>query len=76
MKFPTGRIRHLNCFASDHRPILLSLDAGGERHKWRKKPFRFEAMWVTDSECRDTISRAWSCSPSGTLMYATAMKLK
>ena len=75
-KFPTGRVRRLNCFTSDHCPILLSLDAGGERHKWHCKPFRFEAMWVTDSECRDTISRAWSCSPSGTLMYATAMKLK
>ena len=43
-KFPTGRVRHLNCFTSDHRPILLSLDAGGERHKWHRKPFRFEAM--------------------------------
>ena len=32
-KFPTGRVGHLNCFTSDHRPILLSLDAGEERHR-------------------------------------------
>lgn len=32
-KFPAGRVRHLNRFTSDHRPILLSLDVGGERHK-------------------------------------------
>nr|POE89688.1 hypothetical protein CFP56_38072 [Quercus suber] len=47
-----------------------------ERHKWHRKPFRFEAMWVTDSGCRDTISQAWSCSPGGTAMYATTVKLK
>lgn len=29
-KFPTGRVKHLNCFTSDHRLILLSLDDNGE----------------------------------------------
>lgn len=43
-KFPTSRVRQLNCFTSDHRHILLSMDAGGERHKWRRKPFRFKTM--------------------------------
>ena len=43
-KFLTGRIKHLNCFTSDHRSILLSLDENGEHQKWRRKPFRFEAM--------------------------------
>nr|POE75834.1 hypothetical protein CFP56_05104 [Quercus suber] len=31
---------------------------------------------LEEGRCRDTISRAWSCSPDGTPMYATAMKLK
>ena len=75
-KFPTSRVRHLNCFTSNHHPILLSLDVGGEHHKWRRKPFRFKVIWVTDSRCKDTISRAWNCSTGGTPMYATAMKLK
>ena len=43
-KFPTGRVKHLNYFTSDHRPILLSLDDNGEQQKWTRKPFRFEAM--------------------------------
>lgn len=30
-KFPTGRVRYLNCFTSDHRPILVSLVTGGEK---------------------------------------------
>lgn len=32
-RFPTGRVKHLNCFTSDHRPILLSLDGNGEHKK-------------------------------------------
>lgn len=33
-RYPTGRIKHLSCFTSDHRPILLSLDTDGERQRW------------------------------------------
>ena len=58
-KFSTGRVKHLNCFTLDHRPILLSLDADGEPHKWRRKLFRFEAMWVSDLGCKDTNTQAW-----------------
>ena len=57
--FPTGRVKHLNCFTSDHRPILLSLDGCIEYQKWRRKPFRFEAMWSSDPECKEVIERAW-----------------
>ena len=40
-RFPTGRIKHLHCFTSNHRPILLSLDSNGENQLWKRKPFRF-----------------------------------
>ena len=65
-KFPTGRVRHLNCFTSDHCLILLSLDDNEEHQKWRRKPFHFEAMWVSDSGCRDIITKKWDCIPDGT----------
>lgn len=74
--FPTGWVKHLNGFTSNHRLILLSLDANGEHKKWRWKPFRFKAMWVSDSDCRKVISRAWDCTPDGTPMFATTKKLK
>ena len=61
-KFPTGRMRRIHCFTSDHRPILLALDPNGEHQRWRWKPFRFEAMWLTDLGCRDIVTRAWKCS--------------
>ena len=75
-KFPTGRARHLNCFTSDHHSIILPLDVNGENKKWRRKPFRFEAMWVRDSGCKDIITKAWDCTPKGTHMFVATKKLK
>ena len=75
-KFPMGRVRHIHCFTSDHRPILLTLDPNGEHQRWRWKPFHFKAMWLTDSGRRDIVTRAWECSAEGTPMFIAAKKLK
>ena len=56
--FPTGRIKHLNCYTSNHRPILLSLDTDSEFQKWCRKPFWFEAMWISDPKCKEVVKRA------------------
>ncbi|KAK7854740.1 hypothetical protein CFP56_031089 [Quercus suber] len=68
-RFPTRRIRHLHCFTSDHRLILLSLDSNGKHQRWRRKPFQFEAIWLTSLDCNDVISRAWAINHDGTLMH-------
>ena len=70
-KFPMGRIKHLNCFTLNYRPILLSLDENVEHQKWRQKPFHFKAMWVKDPGCKEIITRAWDC----TLMVCLCMQL-
>ena len=75
-RFPTGRVQVLSCFTSDHRPILLTLDAEGEKQRWRRKPFRFEAMWLTDPGCHNMVVRAWESNPDGLPMYKTTKKLK
>ena len=56
-RFPTDRVKHLNCFTSNHQPIILSLAANGEQQRWRRKPFRFEAMWTLNPACREAIPR-------------------
>ena len=66
----------MHCFTSDHRPLLLSLEGHGEYQKWRRKPFRFEAMWTDDPECKEVVARAWDCAPTGTPMFVAATKLK
>ncbi|KAK7842528.1 hypothetical protein CFP56_013603 [Quercus suber] len=45
-KFPAASVRHLHCFASDHRPILLLLDPNGESVRWKQKPFRFGEIFA------------------------------
>ena len=76
-RYSTGRVTHLHCYSSDHRPILLALDPNEESQKWKRKPFRFEAMWVTDPDGGNTISRAWSHQCEyGTPMFTVASKLK
>lgn len=75
-KFPTGRVRHLNRFTSDHHPILVSLVTGDERQRWRRKSFRFEATWSTESACNGVVSRAWDCNPNGSLMVVATKKLE
>ena len=74
-RFPTGRIRHLNCYTLDHRPILLSLDSNGETQSWKRKPFCFEVMWLTDLECSGVISTAWACNAEGSPMVVATKKV-
>lgn len=75
-RFPTGRVQHLHCYTSDHRPILLSLDSNGERQRWRRKPFLFESMWVSEPSCKTTVAEAWAGPRSGTPMFNVTTKLK
>ena len=32
---PIGKVKHLNCFTSDHRHLLLALDPNGESQRWK-----------------------------------------
>ena len=41
-----------------------------------EKPFRFEAMWVSDSDCREVISKVWHYTPDGTPMFKATKKLQ
>ena len=75
-KFPVGKVKHLNCFTSDYRPIILALNVDGEQQKWCQILFRFEAMQILDPGCRETITKAWDCAPNGTPMFVASQKLK
>lgn len=57
-RFPMDKVQHLLCFTSNHRPLLLALDPNGESRKWKQKLFRFEAMWLMDLGCSDTVAKA------------------
>ena len=47
---------HLSCNSSDHVPILVSLS--GVNTPTRKKLFRFEQMWLSNSSCEEVVVSA------------------
>ena len=75
-KFPAASVRHLHCYASDHRPILLMFDPNGEFVRWKWKPFHFEEMWLVDRGYGDIVKKAWKAWPRGQLMYRVVTKIK
>ena len=74
--FPIARVQHLHCYTLDHRLIVLFLNVNGEKQKWRRKPFRFESMWVVDPGCRAVINDAWAELVAGNPMFIATTKMK
>ncbi|KAL8160998.1 hypothetical protein V2J09_012487 [Rumex salicifolius] len=56
--WPEATVRHLPKFSFDHTPLLLKLDprAGPNR---RRRPFRFEAVWLAHPSFHEFIHSAW-----------------
>ena len=60
LKFLGSKVYHLQCASSDHRPLLVvfaPLDL-----PQRKRPFRFEEMWLSNSGCGETVQATWNHS--------------
>ncbi|KAK6161981.1 hypothetical protein DH2020_001822 [Rehmannia glutinosa] len=59
-RFPDYKIEHQMRIASDHCPILLTWSGKGRRNPPRKKrPFKFEKMWLQDESCTPYIIKTW-----------------
>ena len=65
-----------HCISSDHRPLLLMLNPSGELARWKRKPFRFEEMWLADQGCGDIVRRAWDNGVDGHKMYKVVTNIK
>ncbi|XP_060965295.1 uncharacterized protein LOC133034260 [Cannabis sativa] len=55
--FPDAVLNHLSASSSDHRPILLDTHGG---YKGKRRPFRYENMWVRDPRCYWVVKEAWA----------------
>ncbi|XP_050259968.1 uncharacterized protein LOC126705053 [Quercus robur] len=56
LKFPGSKVYHLQCDSSDHR-LLLVVFAPLDLPQ-RKRPFRFEEMWLSNSGYGETVQAA------------------
>lgn len=75
-KFPATTVRHLFCISSYQRPLLLLLVPNGELDRWKRKPFRFEELWLADRGCSDIVRQAWDFRPNGHLMFRVVTKIR
>ncbi|XP_012859003.1 PREDICTED: uncharacterized protein LOC105978134 [Erythranthe guttata] len=58
--FPNAVVRHLEHVGSDHSPILLNPQGMASRTGCRRRrPFRYEAMWASRSDCEEIVQRVW-----------------
>ncbi|KAK6144547.1 hypothetical protein DH2020_021367 [Rehmannia glutinosa] len=59
--FPWSRVNHYPSFFSDHAAIHIQIrnkDPSTQRPR-KKRPFRFEALWVRTSDCEEVIKNSW-----------------
>ena len=74
-RFPRARVDHLDVIKSDHKCLWIVCEPPESRRQ-RRRPFRFEEMWISDSGCERTIMEAWGCDKPGTEMFKVTHKLR
>ena len=52
----------MDCFHSDHKPIILCMDLELNKFYRKSKPFQFEVMWLKDSTSEEVIRNSWKQS--------------
>ena len=75
LKFPSSRIHHLEAFHLDHKPILLCTDSEFKRSYKKRRPFRFEAMWIKDNSCEGVIKESWGTSLASPSVWDFSSKI-
>ena len=71
--YPHYDLQNQPIIRSDHGAILLDFDL---RQPFRKRPFRFERMWLTHVECKTMAQHAWTTHTQGPRAYRLQQKIK
>jgi len=53
--FPSTRVHHVSGSLSDHCPLWICTDDENAQFYWKRRPFRFEAVWMKDEGCEGVI---------------------
>lgn len=56
--FQMAYVHHMAPLKSDHRPLLLCFKSGNQKNL-RRRPFRFEAAWLTHADFPNVLHRNW-----------------
>lgn len=58
LRFQDAFIKHLDHLKSDHRPLLICF-LKEKRRNMRRRPFRFEAAWLSHDDFSGFVRRCW-----------------
>ena len=69
---PHYALRNLPILRFDRGPIILDFNL---QQLFRKRPFRFERMWLTHADCKELAQSAWRIYPQGLRAFKLQQKL-
>lgn len=77
IRFSEVTIHHLPYYKSDHRALLVKFDITQSNNRHRR-PFRFEAAWLTHNDFDRVVNEAWNISKTefSTKLVNTTQALK
>lgn len=64
--FSRAQVIHESLLESDHRPLVLFIDACPAKRKFL---FHFEAKWLQHPQCAEVIQRVWNNSSCGSAIF-------
>ena len=70
--YPRYALRNLPIIRLDHGPILLNFEFV---QPFKKRPFRFERMWLLHPSCKSVVQKAWHCQITGSRAFQLSNKL-
>ncbi|KAG7559686.1 Reverse transcriptase domain [Arabidopsis thaliana x Arabidopsis arenosa] len=59
LKWQEARVTHLPFLASDHAPLYVQLSPAVGQNR-RRRPFRFEAAWLSHPSFKDLVRASWN----------------
>ena len=74
--FPSTRVHHISGSLSDHSPLWICTDDENARFYRKRKPFRFETVWMRDEGCAVVIKNSWEVQASENPMGRVAKKIR
>nr|POE88634.1 upf0481 protein [Quercus suber] len=71
--YPHYALQNHPILRSDHGSILLEFEL---QHPFRRRPFRFERMWLNHTDCKEIVEKAWKTHSVGSRAFKLQQKLK
>ncbi|KAH9786019.1 reverse transcriptase domain-containing protein [Citrus sinensis] len=69
--FPQAKVWSLEATCSDHLPIFVDQNPSGFIHRHTR--FRFENVWLRESDCEAVVQRSWSSSAGFPIQHKLAV---